>query len=1010
MARNLNQKSLDLASFPRMALTATSLFGCWIGVVLTQPAIAQITPDATLGNETSILTPGDNPIDILIQGGTQRDSHLFHSFEQFNVRDGQRVDFANPGGIETIFTRVTGENSPTNILGTLGVDGAANLILLNPNGIVFGENARLDVSGAFRATTADSIIFENGLEFSATNPQPPSPLLTINVPLGLQFGTNPGTIVNQSVAQRDGKVVGLDVQPGQTLSLIGGDVELEGGHLTAPGGKIELGSVFDGEWNLNSPQSSFLNATSSTFGTIQLIEQATVNASGAGGGEILVQGRQVSVRDGSQILSITQGTQPGANLTINAAELVEVIGAAPTPNGLVLSSIKANTVGTGSGGDLTINTGQLRVQGRGLVSASTFGSGTGGDLTIRASEAVELSGSGFEALQLSVILRALATPELLTPELSARLTEFNLPSPPLQVSDIEGFVGGGLLAGTQGNSASASAGRLTIDTNRLVMRNGAIASTPTGGAGRGGNVLVNASESVEISGSAFITGALQGTTGDAGNLRLDTQHLTLQNGGLLQTVTFGQGDGGSLQVNASESVQMDSTPIGALAPTGIFANSVFGTGTGGDITVNTRQMIMRDGAQVGNQTGALTGLGLIPVGGPAGDVVLNATDFIEIDGVSPDGRFISGPGTTSFSGAPAGDTKVSTQNMIIRNGANISTTTLSAGDGGTLTVNVSDTLELIGTGITTGGGVTVEIPSSLVSSSGRDDFPALQATGDAGVLTVNAGQLIIRDGAAVAVNSLGSGDAGTLEIVADLIELNNDGTINAATDSGQGGNLSLKTQNLLMTQESQITTDAGNTDGGNITIMTDTLVAYENSDITANAQQGRGGRVIITAQGIFGTEFREKLTPESDITATSELGPEFSGTVRIDIQGIDPSQGLVDFPENFTDTSTLIAIGCAADQGNYFALTGRGGLPANPTQPLASETVWSDVRNLSVASSPASTAKTENNFQFYRPNPQPQIIEAQGWIVNEKGQVELVANLPEASPQRPRYTPQTCSP
>ncbi|MEQ8757604.1 MAG: S-layer family protein [Coleofasciculus sp. G1-WW12-02] len=1008
MARNLNQKSRDLPSFPLMAWTATSLLGCWIGVVLTQPAIAQITPDTTLGDETSVLTPGDNPIDIMIQGGAQRDSHLFHSFEQFNVENGQRVDFANPGGIETIFTRVTGENSPTNILGTLGVDGAANLILLNPNGIFFGENARLDVSGAFRATTADSIIFENGLEFSATNPQTPSPLLTVNVPIGLQFGPNPGTIVNQSVAQSGDEVVGLEVQTGQTLSLIGGDVELAGGHLTAPGGKIELGSVFNGEWNLNSPQSSFPNATSSTLGTIQLIEQATVNASGEGGGEILVQGRQVSVQDGSQILSITQGSQPGGNLTINASELVEVVGA--SPNGFPISSIKANTVGAGSGGDLTINTGQLRVQGRGLVSTSTFGGGTGGDLTIRASDSVELSGSGFEALQFSIILRALATPDSLTPELSALLKGLGLPPPPLKVSDIEKFVGGGLLAGTQGSSASASAGRLTIDTTRLVMRNGAIASTPTGGAGRGGDVLVNASESVEISGSAFVTGAFQGTTGDAGNIRLNTQRLTLKNGGLLQTITFGQGDGGSLQVNASESVQMDSTPIGALAPTGIFANSIFGTGTGGDITVNTRRIIMREGAQVGNQTGASTGLGLIPVGGPAGDVVINATDFIEVDGVSPDSQFISGPGTTSFSGAPAGDTTVSTRNMIIRNGGNISTTTLSAGDGGRLTVKVSDTLELVGTGNFTGGGVLVEIPSSLVSSSGRADFPALQATGAAGVLTVNVGQLIIRDGAQVAVNSLGSGDAGTLEIVADLIQLDNQGTINAATDSGQGGNLSLKTQNLVMNRESQITTNAGNTDGGNITIITDTLVAQKNSDITANAQQGRGGRVSITAQGIFGTEFREQLTPLSDITATSELGPEFSGTVNIVIQGIDPSQGLIELPDNFTNPSGLIALGCAADEGNYFSLTGRGGLPANPTQPLASETVWSDVRNLSVASSPSPVAKTENNFQFSRPNPQPQIIEAQGWIVNEKGQVELVANLPESSPQSPRYKPQTCSP
>ncbi len=96
--------------------------------------LAQITPDATLGGEASVVTPG---VDVggqaadQIDGGATRGINLFHSFEQFNVGEGQRVYFANPTGIENILTRVTGTNS-SNILGTLGVAGGnANLFLIN---------------------------------------------------------------------------------------------------------------------------------------------------------------------------------------------------------------------------------------------------------------------------------------------------------------------------------------------------------------------------------------------------------------------------------------------------------------------------------------------------------------------------------------------------------------------------------------------------------------------------------------------------------------------------------------------------------------------------------------------------------------------------------------------------------------------------------------------------------------------------------------------------------------
>jgi filamentous hemagglutinin family protein len=106
------------------------------------------------------------------------------------VGEGRGTYFANPIGIENILTRVTGGNS-SNILGKLGVLGGANLFLLNPNGILFGANSSLDIQGSFLASTASSFTFPDGSEFRATNPQVP-PLLTISVPLGLQYGSNPG--------------------------------------------------------------------------------------------------------------------------------------------------------------------------------------------------------------------------------------------------------------------------------------------------------------------------------------------------------------------------------------------------------------------------------------------------------------------------------------------------------------------------------------------------------------------------------------------------------------------------------------------------------------------------------------------------------------------------------------------------------------------------------------------------------------------------------------------------
>ena len=814
-------------------------------VLLGRPVTAQIVPDGSLPSTVNV-----NGNSSVITGGSEVGGNLFHSFEQFSINNGAEAFFNNALSVENIITRVTG-GQVSSIDGQLRANGSANLFLLNPSGVVFGPNASLDIGGSLVATTADRLNFSDGSFFSATDTQT-QPLLTVNVPTGLQWGPSSGSIVNQSLAQdASGATVGLAVQPGRTIALMGGEVNLQGGYLTAPEGRVELGGV--GE---NSEVSIATDARGFAFGysqasgfeDVELSSGALVTAIGSNGGEVGVQARAFRLLPGSRIYTLKTGD----------AEL-------------------------------------------------------GGGIAIDASDSVELVGNGNFATEIVATI------------------ESNFDNP------LE------LPAGLYSVNSGMGVGEgIEINSPRLIARESAVAYAVNSGSGRGGNLTVNSPSSVELSASSLAAITTRNSVGDGGNLTVNTNALFIEELGNIRANTNGAGRGGILTIDASESIELVGT--------------------------NLLTTFSSDGRLSAINTGLFA--------------------------------------ATAFGSGDAGEMRIFTKRLTLRNGAGLLVTSTGAGRPGNATISATESVELIGRS----PGVFTS-PSSILAGAFS---PFVAGGGGGGNVVVRTQNLTLRDGAEISAINTAPGSGGSIEIVAEQILMDGEGKIQAETSFGQGGDINIQATDVQLRNNSEITVTAGNAenplsvppdiaailptpevigvgDGGNIIISTDNLVALENSDIIANAQEGRGGRVSITARGIFGTQFRPAQTPSSDITATSALGPQFSGIVEINTPDTDPASGLVALAANPIDPSQKIASGCAAGRANAFTLTGRGGLPEDPIARLRGRPVWWDGRDLSQIGNLASLPAQKTQAQ-----PKQVLEEATGWVVRPDGQVELVAAVPDS--------------
>ncbi|WP_292768313.1 S-layer family protein [Nostoc sp. NOS(2021)] len=777
-------------------------------------ANAQVTPDGTLN--TNVSQTGNN---FTITNGNRVGNNLFHSFSQFSVPTNGSAFFNNASDIQNIFSRVTG-GSVSQIDGLIRANGSANLFLLNPSGIIFGANAQLNIGGSFIGTTANSIKFADGIEFSAINSQA-TPLLSINVPIGLQLGSNPASITVQgtghslsnpgglALVTQNPSATELRVQPGKTLALVGGNLDLNGATLTAKQGQVELGSVSGAGLVSLIPTAqgyTLKYENGQSFGDIQLAGRSLLDISGVNAGSVQIRGRHIQFSDGSLVLARNFGNLPGGDIRLQATEGIDLIGT--TADGTIPSGVRSEALGIGASGNISVITPRLTLKQGGLLYSSTFGAAPSGNIHIDAT-AIELSGFP--------------------------------PTNPTSVTAI---------------------------------------NTATLGTGNAGDVFVNGNS------------------------------LLISGGASLSSVTFGSGSSGKVTIHNKNTTVMGENPFGLYSNISI---TTFATGNTKDLILDTANLKILDGGTVGSSAFFI---------GNGGNVSINATESIAISGSSRNNK------------------------------------------------------------------------SSINSSSVRLNSQLRQFFSLPDILTANAGNvsvitpnLTLTDGGTVSVTSQGSGNGGSLNITANTIRLDRQGSIQAQTESGNGGNINLQVGKLLLLRHHSAiaATAGGNGDGGNININAPIIAGLENSDIIANAIKGRGGNIQITTQGIFGLKLRNQLTPDSDITASSQFG--LSGTVQVNTIGVDPNSGLVELPANVTDPSQQIATGCSNTNGSSFVATGRGGVPQNPLQQVTSDRTWDDVRDLS-----AYRKTGELNAQI--PASPEVLVEATTWHRNADGKVELIAAKP----------------
>jgi filamentous hemagglutinin family protein len=899
--------------------------------------VAEVIPDVTLpAGERSQVTGNPN---FQIDGGARRGGNLFHSFSQFSVPTGGSAFFNNAAGIQNIFSRVTG-GSVSDIDGVIRANGTANLFLLNPNGILFGPNASLNIGGSFVATTADAIGFPNGEVFSSDVTQPlPNELLTIN-PNALFFNQRtPQPIINRSIFNEQG----LQVLPRQNLLLVGGEIQLDGGRLISPGSHVELGSVGEAgtvelstireNWRLTIP-----NAV--TRANVFLRNGSPdISVEGDSGSSIRILARNIEIFGGSLRVGILANSgSPNAqtgdlelnatgSITITNTPVTNILAGQGNTGSIYLTAgdrltIRGNRLlstaepgSIGNTGNVTITARTILLDGTFLI-ANTSQQTDASDIFINARDRVSFNGSLiFNTVEptgtgnggdINITTGALAFTE------NANMLLFTLGRGDTGSVNINArdtiLMDGGLISSTVESTAIGNAGGINITTGSLTLLNGAQMVAGTFGQGNASNITINARDLVSLDGespngespngtiaSTIFTRVERGAVGQGGAVNITTGSLFLTNGGAINTANVGgTGNSGRVTIQARNAIQIRGTsPVQTTNRSGIFTSATEGsTGNGGDVIITTGSLSISDrGRIITNAEGQ----------GRAGNIQIQARDSVSFNGgdaVSTLDREAIGRG---------GDIDIVARSLTLLNGAQLSTSTRGRGNAGNVTVRARDTVLLAG--------------ANRVSASAINTRVDARAIGIGGQIEITADSVSLFNGAQLATTTLGQGRAGNISINArervaisgtdanyasrvpqpddeiDAISAGPASGLYANTEPnsiGRGGSIRIVTGELTVEAGGRlVASTSGRGNAGNIRVRaTDAVILSGTSSFgfssglltnTENTSTGRGGAIRIDTDAL--------RVEEGAVLSARSFSAQMGGEIIVNAETVDLTEG-----------------------------------------------------------------------------------------------------------------------
>ncbi len=852
------------------------------------PAGAEAVFDGSVGPQGNLS--GDMIVDDSY--GTQVGGNLFHSFSTLNVNAGESLTFTSgfAGVTDNVISRVTGSTSTLIDGPVFSAIPDSSLWLINPNGLVFGEGAFVDVQGGFHASTADYLLLDDGGRFGTDLSLSGNTTLTMGNPAAFGFLTDaPASIeINRT---------GLFVPYGETLELVGGDLRVESGFIGADGGTLAMAAVASvGEVALT--EDGFEVGEGRAMGDIHLFE-STASASGEGGGAVFIRGGQFVMEQGSRLDAETWGFADGQGIDLEVDDLV--VSAS--------SGISTATYGPGAGGDIEIRaTGSITVQGGSAIDARVNWEGDAGDLTLIAGESILIDGFNefgdtsivggptfgpgngsdmlFEAPVVTVSNGAFIWGSARDAGSSGDITINATESVNLVGTDDNGF-SGGIFANT---NTSGDASDVTINTHDFNMLDAAYVVIRTRGAGKGGDFVVNAQGDATFAGTGVLndpsflwTGS--GGPGESGDVTINARNMYVRDGAQIGTFAPGPRDAGAIDLNIEEQMVIEGSAwddFGTFYPARLDATGR--DGDAGAITVSARDIFIGADGHITTESFG---------NGTSGDITLEATDLFQMGGGDELAFVFAESFSNPLGRRLGGDVRITAQNIDIRKNSVVTT----AGEGGTVAgdidIHAVDQLVIAGESawdifvnsegafnpgtsgdinlsgqdvyISTanifadvsftparGGTISVDAENSIVLDNDAYLSSVAYFADFGGNVRVTAPQVTLKNGGWIATDTFGFGErAGDIYVTADDLTLMDGGTIDSNScfcAFGDAGSIFIDVDTLTIDgydglfappgvdrQETGLRSESfGSGRGGNIDVKADTVIMKDGGRIVAN--------------------------------------------------------------------------------------------------------------------------------------------------------------------------------